>query len=78
MKFTISQNLEGPKSLIPNIKNSYFLFIKVLFVKKVIKTIVIKPDMRIDPVKELGYTDQSRKIEKHIWNFNISYEKIKK
>jgi hypothetical protein len=48
MKFTKSQNLEGPKSFIRNIKNSYFLFIKVSFVKKVIKIIVIKPDSKID------------------------------
>ena len=45
MKFTKNQNLEGPKSLIRNTKNSYFLFLKVSFFKKVIKT---KPDPRID------------------------------
>jgi hypothetical protein len=55
MKFTKSQNLEGPKSFIRNIKNSYFLFIKVSFVKKVIKTIVIKPDPKIDHSYQTRY-----------------------
>jgi hypothetical protein len=50
-----------------------FYSLKSHFLKKLLKPnpireliIVIKPDMRIDPVKELGYTDQFRKIKKNI------------